>query len=59
VNQPDDLNRKVHEFTDTLRSLTPEHLTDETRALLRAVRVEINWLLDQSEPKADDALPPT
>jgi hypothetical protein len=58
LNQPEDLIRQVHEFTDTLRLLTPEHLTDETRALLRAVLVEINWLVDQREPKAD-ALPPT
>jgi hypothetical protein len=49
VNPHDDLIRKVHEFTDTLRSLTPEHLTDEARATLRAALVELNWLLGQPE----------
>jgi hypothetical protein len=58
LTQPHDLIRTVHEFADTLRSLTPEHMNDELRATLRAVVVEIDWLIHQPEPNSD-AAPPT
>ena len=54
MNEIQDLIRKVqkvHEFADTLRLLAPEQLTDEARAALRAVRVELNQLLGQPEAK--------
>jgi hypothetical protein len=58
LNHHHDLIHTVHEFADTLRSLTPEHMTDELRAMLRGVIVEINWLVDQREQNSD-ATPPT
>ena len=47
--EPSDLTRKLQEFTDTLRSLTPERLSAEERATLRAALVELSWLVRQSE----------
>ena len=49
--EPSDLTRSMQEFADTLCGLRPEKLTKEERATMRGVLVELNWLIEQSEPE--------
>jgi hypothetical protein len=51
-----DLNPMWQAIVESLRRLKREDLTNEDRAWLRAIAVEVNWLLGQAEPEpeADD-----
>ena len=51
MSEPSDLTRTLLEFSDALRSLRPENVTKAERATMRAVLVELNWLVAQSEPE--------
>jgi hypothetical protein len=45
-----DLIRTFHEFADTLRSLSADRLAADERATLRAILVELQWLVERPEP---------
>ena len=50
MTEPSHLTRTLQQFADTLRGLRPENLTKVERATMRAVLVEVNWLVEQFEP---------
>jgi hypothetical protein len=54
MTTPGDLNPILQGILEILRGLKREDLTDRDRAWLRAIAVELNWLLGQPEPEADD-----
>ena len=49
MTEPSHLTRTLQQFADTLRGLRPENVTKEERATMRAVLIELKWLLEQFE----------
>jgi hypothetical protein len=49
MTEPSHLTRTLQQFADTLRDLRPENVTKEERATMRAVLIELKWLVEQFE----------
>jgi hypothetical protein len=57
MTTPGDLKPTLRGFVDILRGLKPQDLDEEDQAWLRAIQVELNWLLGQPEPEAGNQAP--